>query len=247
MDNFLGGPANFDALHIDGVWNWPTWHHVILSLVGRIDNLHEIKHSNDCFFVTLFPLQLEEDGSFRVGNNYPRLRVRPGHVERQADSGPHKFTVSKIVERNAGQFMALLTRGTIPSEGAQASHRCENLPQLCVNPNHVIWESAIINQSRDSCDDSTAIYCPYPVKCPFTDHLGRSLPHRNALTNPPFTRVLGLSGPSERKHEERESKPSGTTTTTKTSSTNKTRKAKTTSSRRRGGCFVPCTINNLYI
>ena len=44
--------------------------------------------------------------------------------------GAITFTiVSKQIERNVGQFMAILTRGLIPFEVAQASHRCKNIPQ----------------------------------------------------------------------------------------------------------------------
>ena len=67
VDEILGAPANFNALHVDGVWNWCSWHHAILGLVQRLDNPQAVENSQDCFFISLYPSQLTEDGRYRAG------------------------------------------------------------------------------------------------------------------------------------------------------------------------------------
>ena len=119
------------------------------------------------------------------GDTYPKLRFRVGRVERQPKTGPYKFRVKDIPQGNASHYMTFLSRGPPPFEGAQGSHRCKNCTQLCINPSHLVWESSVVNQSRDSCDSGSASQCPHPLKCTFTDVRGRWLPHRNALGNPP--------------------------------------------------------------
>ena len=104
--------------------------------------------------MSLFPSQVEPDGSYRVGDNYPRLCMKPGRVEVEAGSNLWKVTIVKrVAEKNVGHHVAVLTRGPAPFDATQASHRCKNLPQLCANPLHLVWESAIVNKSRDSCDN----------------------------------------------------------------------------------------------
>ena len=72
------------------------------------------------------------------------------------------YLTKKTKQRNNDLPM----RGAHLFEGTQASRRCKIVPQLRANPSHTIWESAKINQSRDSCDNGTAIYCPTPREMP---------------------------------------------------------------------------------
>ena len=124
VDEFLGGPDNFDAPGVEGVFNWCSWHHALMGLVQRLDNPMVVDSSQDCFFVALYPSQSADDGRLKVGDTYPKLRFRLGGVERQPETGLYKFHVKDIPQGNASPLY------DVPLAWPSAFRGSSRLPQV---------------------------------------------------------------------------------------------------------------------
>ena len=59
-------------------------------------------------------------------------------------------------------------------------HLCNNGENGCVNPNHIVLDTAVQNMSRNGCKCGARYLCPHTPKCIFVDKLtGALIPSRN--------------------------------------------------------------------
>ena len=120
-------------------------------------------------------------------NNYPKLRFKLGNVERRVGEYFPTFHIlaKKYVERNFGQFIILFTPGPLPFVGAQASHRCKNLLQLCVNL--LTPSGSRPNVHFEPCLEDFMPYArsDFMHPCPFSERYQRRLANRSGL--PPLS------------------------------------------------------------
>jgi hypothetical protein len=175
------GVEAFDQPTTYGIWNWPTWARILLKIAASVPKDIDDADGN-CWF-----------SDYAVASVYrrPAVHVRPGHIElrenRDSKQTPKTrrvmFVTDPAVEdprykQAISRLMTVLFHGT-PSSADQASHLCHNLPQNCINPNHLCWEKDQGNKSRMRCVNGAAFYCPHEPKCIYTSSTGRYLPHRN--------------------------------------------------------------------
>ena len=161
-------------------WSWHVWHHVIVGISKNIRSCNP----NDCWFSSAH-LNKRDRSTARPKYNFQVANVRKvdhdKYRNRFAYLGDQRFPeVQEVVAR----LVLAAFRGP-GLDKQQASHLCHNVPQLCVNPNHLIWELAGPNLSRNMCVFGAAIFCPHEPKCVFTDLDGIYMPHRNDLSGEP--------------------------------------------------------------
>lgn len=173
VDNFNGHSEMF-------VWNWWTWHRIILKISKATHSTRQF-HEQDCWFSTF---------SARGHTARPKIHIRPGVMQTFQDESAKdpstsvrfKFTAvpgSQLFKSSVARLVAVLVHGAPDSAAQQSSHRCHNNPQRCFNPNHVCWESDGENKSRNSCTYLCALFCLHTPKCIFTDVDGNYLPDLN--------------------------------------------------------------------
>lgn len=177
----LGGPSNFGYLGVPLVWNWPTWHHIILKVAAHSATLGD---ANDCWLST-YALTKTSRGDER----YVSIGVTLGRNQKVVDRQAINRAVTRYNFTNAPGFSqknvrlariaAVLLRGPPPSEEHQASHLCFNHPQRCFNPRHIVWELAKYNANRRCCVFGTSCLCPHRPRCIWTGPHGEFLPCRN--------------------------------------------------------------------
>jgi hypothetical protein len=175
------GIESFDQPTAYGIWNWPTWVRVLLKIAASVQRNIDDADGN-CW-----------SSDYAVATVYrrPAVNIRPGHIELRLNRDSKKtpktrrvmFVIDPAVEdprfkQPISRLMAVLFHG-IPSPADQASHLCHNVPQNCINPNHLCWEKDQANKSRNRCVNGAAFYCPHEPKCIYTSLTGRYLPHRN--------------------------------------------------------------------
>jgi len=175
------GEEQFSDPHKHFVWNWPTWHRLILKMA---ENSSGFDGENDCWHSTY---SYAIDGSSR-----PKIHVSPGvtHrvvdrlVTRRTDNVRYRFA---LVEgcipfmSQLARIAATLHSGPPLSISLQASHLCYNDPQLCFFPGHIIWESDALNKTRRYCVYGAKVLCRHRPRCIWTSIEGRFLPCRNQL------------------------------------------------------------------
>lgn len=178
LHGYVGGTVgeeDFDDVMTPWVWNWATWHRVILKIAGSMPTRN--LQSNTCWMSTL--------STDRGG--HCKLSVRPGRIEKRSDGNHSRRNIwdfyivegAASLETTTGRLITLLAHGPPTDTGAQASHLCHNEPQQCTNPGHLIWEDDGTNKSRNRCVFGAGFLCPHQPKCVWTDTTGRFLPHRN--------------------------------------------------------------------
>jgi len=174
------GQENFNRVHTMFVWNWPTWHRILLKIARATDSAGFFDE-NDCWFSTF---------SFKGPIARPKIHVVPGQMQSFRDTSAKdpsqsirlKFTQVEAAPRfksSVARLLMVFLHGSPPTETSQCSHLCKNDPQRCFNPYHTIWEEDLDNKSRNGCIYGSQLYCPHSPKCIFTDVSGRFLPHRN--------------------------------------------------------------------
>ena len=169
----IGGFSGTDTLY---VWNWATWHRILIRLALSLD-VDCSGSENDCWLTSL---------SMDAGG-HPKYKVVPGRVEKRDDVRNNRLDGKwyfyrdengQGVQTSIGRLACVLRKG-IPGSMQQASHLCHNDPQGCFNPRHLVWESDRMNKSRNGCIHSCRFFCPHEIKCIYTNTKGRYLPHRN--------------------------------------------------------------------
>jgi hypothetical protein len=192
MVNEFGGMSLFhdpSDPRIHFRWAWCVWHRVIVGVASSItaetifDQGFQARH---CWFSGS---HYTTGTSGRLSTARPKYNFSVGNV--RVVETAHKIYKDKFwylsdqavpeVQESMSRLVCAIRWGLPPNCKSQASHLCHNLPQVCVNPEHIIWELPKANQHRNYCVYGSQAFCPHLPKCVFTSIDGRYLPHRNHL------------------------------------------------------------------
>lgn len=185
VENFGGIDTFYDSDKPDRLfqWSWHVWHRVILGICDNIKKCGDTLDQQNCWFSSAH-LNKSDRSTAR-----PKYNFQPGDV-RMVDH-PHNAYKDKFVyladqrikevQEVVARLICAIVHGPPPPGRNQASHLCHNVPQICVNPAHIIWEAPADNLRRNWCVFAAAGFCPHTPKCVFTTKDGVYMPHRNHL------------------------------------------------------------------
>lgn len=148
--------AGISDAHLRATWQRTIHDNIVAPFEGK-QKLFKKEWPAGCLFTNI-----ESASTTTKRGKNPRSYPRKGVVKLPSDA---KASKQKI---GLHQLAAYISGGRKPKGGEQASHyACDNTE--CVNPGHIVFESADANGTRHCCKvykDLTGYRCPHQPTCP---------------------------------------------------------------------------------
>lgn len=171
------GIDDFDQPAVFGVWNWPTWNKILLTICGRMKMRGRSADITDCWISDMSRDRPNISVNHNVGR--PHYKVVPCQNEKRTDANHNardrfiSYTIDGVGRGQSpvARLVAILILGLpLNGDADQASHKCHE--KRCVNPYHLIWENDRDNKDRDKCVRANAVACIHDIRCIWTNLRG---------------------------------------------------------------------------